>query len=246
MGSSGVEQVGLWDLTGTEVRIRAEGVDGQGLYIFEPTEGQSSWPGLPRDVNDPAAWRDPRFVPAMKSLVGDGRIDPTLLGSIDSVATRLPRSVATRIFLDAGLLEGALPSHASFRSDLFEFWRNDSKPVRQPLTDTVAWTVDTGAEAIVIDITPVSGGPAKRIVLAPSATPHRLFVSNLPSENPSHDHRALSDDDIGALHFAAYYELLMTKPAVEARPALRRADRAEKGTGFIHEMPCFSAWFTQE
>jgi hypothetical protein len=182
----------------------------------------------------------------MKSLVGDGRIDPSLLGSIDTLATRLPRSVATRIYLDAGLLEGTLPSHASFRNDLFEFRQHGSEPVRQPLTDTVSWTVDTRAAAIVIDITPVSGGPAKRLVLAPSATPHRLFVSKLPSENPSHDHGTLSEDDISALHFAAYYELLMTKPAAGARPELRRIRLAQKGTGFLADMPCFSARFTRK
>jgi hypothetical protein len=245
-GSAGVEQIGLWDLTGSEVRIRAEGAAGTGLRLFQPSNGESSWPDVPRDVNDPAAWRDLRFVPDMKAVVGDGRIDPSLLGSIDSVPTALPRSVAARVYLDAGLLEGALPSQESFRGDLFEFRKAGSEPVHQPLTDTVRWTLETGAAAIVIDITPVSGGPVKRLLLAPSAMPHRLSISNLPSENPSHVHIAMSDDEIGALHFGAYYQLLMNRPADGALPELRRLERDRKGAGFLRERPCFSAQFTRE
>jgi hypothetical protein len=244
-GSEGVEQVGLWDLTGSEVRVRAAVTVGTGLRLYQPADGESSWPNVPRDVNDPAAWRDPRFVPSMKAVLGDGRIHPSLLGSIDSVPTELPRSVAARIYLDAGILEGALPSHESFRSDLFEFRKNGSEPARQALTDTVRWTLNTGADAIVIDITPVAGGPAKRLVLAPSANPHRVFISNLPSVNPSHDHLTMTDDEIGTLHFAAYYKLLMNAPADEALPALRRVEHGRKGAGFISEMPCFSAWFSE-
>jgi hypothetical protein len=244
-GSAGVEQIGLWDLTGSEVRIRAEGATGTGLRLFQPSSGESSWPNVPRDVNDAAAWRDLRFVPSMKALVGDGRIDPSLLGSSDAIPASLPRSVAARIHLDGGLLEGALPSHERFRSDLFEFRKNGSEAAHQPLTDTVRWTLETGAEAIVIDITPVPGGPAKRLLLAPSATPHRLFISNLPSENPSHAHLAMSDDEIGALHFGAFYKLLMNQPADAALPELRRLERGRKGAGFLAEMPCFSAQFTR-
>jgi hypothetical protein len=245
-GSAGVEQIGLWDLTGSEVRIRAEGATGTGLRCYQPSDGESSWPNVPRDVNDPGAWRDCRFVPDMTALVGDGRIDPSLLGSTESVPTALPRSVAARVHLDAGLLEGALPSHESFRSDLFEFRKNGSEPVQQPLTDTVRWTLDTGAAAIVIDITPVSGGPAKRLLLAPSATPHRLFISNLPSENPSHAHTAMSDDEVSALHFGAYYKLLRNRPADDAVPELRRLESGRKGAGFLSGIPCFSAQFTRE
>jgi hypothetical protein len=243
-GSAGVEQLGLWDLSGTEVRIRAEGTQSAGLRLFEPGKDETSWPNIPKDANDPAAWRDLRFVPDMKAVVGDARIDRSLLGSSDLVSTSLPRSVAARVYLDAGLLEGALPSHESFRGDLFEFRRDGAEAVRQPLTDTVRWTLDTGATAIVIDITPVHGGPAKRLLLAPSATPHRVTISNLPSENPSHVHSAMGDDDIGALHFAAYYKLLMNAPTDEALPELRRLEQGRKGAGFLRERPCFSARFT--
>jgi hypothetical protein len=243
-GSAGVGQIGLWDLTGSEVRIRAEGGAGTGLQLFQPTKDETSWPNVPKDANDPGSWRDLRFVPDMKALVGDGRIDPSLLGSNDSVPTSLPRSVAARVYLDAGLLEGALPSQENFRGDLFEFCRDGAELVRQPLTDTVRWTLDTQASAVVIDIIPVSGGTAKRLVLASSATPHQVFISNLPSENPAHAHQAMNDDEIAALHFGAYYKLLMNAPPVEALPALRRLEPGRKGTGFMAQMPCFSARFT--
>src|SRR6184192_3875542 len=70
---------------------------------------------------------------------------------------------------------------------LFEFRSAGSQGItRQALTDTMQWTLQTEATAVVIDITPVGGGQAKHLLLAPSATPHRLFVSNLPAENQSH------------------------------------------------------------
>jgi hypothetical protein len=247
MGSgAGIEQVAMWDLTGSEVRIRAQGVAGTGLREFEPASGETSWPDVPRNINDPAAWRDIRFVPAMTNLVGDGRVNPSLLGSFDSVATALPGPVAARVFLDSGLLQGDLPSHESFRDDLFEFRKAGSEPaLGQALTDTVRWTLETGASAVVIDITPVSGGPTKRLLLAPSAVPHRLFISNLPSENPSHAHAAMADGEMSALHFAAYYKLLMNDPAQKPLPEIRRTD-ARRGTGFIREEVCFNARFTRE
>jgi hypothetical protein len=244
--SGGVEQIGLWDLTGSEVRIRAQGIAGSGLQLYRPSNDESSWPQVPRDVDDPDAWRDMRFVPDMKSLVGDGRIDPSLLGSSDSVATSLPRAVAARVYLDSGLIAGDVPSQESFRASVFEFRKAESAPtVRQPLTDTMSWSLETGATAIVIDITPVSGGPTKRLLLPASATPHRVFISNLPSENPAHAHTATNDDDITAMHFGAYYKLLMNEPADRSLPELRRVEVARKGAGFLREHPCFGAQFTR-
>ena len=89
----------------------------------------------------------------MKTLVGDGRIDPSLVGSYDSVPTRLPRSVAARVFLDGGVLEGAMPSQEGFRDHVFEFRSEPSAPIgRQALTDTVRWSLESEAAAIVIDM----------------------------------------------------------------------------------------------
>jgi hypothetical protein len=242
----GVEQIGLWDLTGSEVRIRAQGVAGSGLQLFRPSNDESSWPHVPRNVDDPTAWRDMRFVPDMRSLAGDGRIDHSLLGSSDSVATSLPRAVAARVYLDSGLIAGDIPSQESFRDRIFEFRKGESEPtVRQPLTDTMSWSVETGATAIVIDITPVSGGPTKRLLLPASATPHRVFISNLPSENPAHAHAATNDDDITAMHFGVYYKLLMTEPANKPLPELRQVEMDRKGAGFLRAHPCFGAQFTR-
>src|SRR5262249_59624937 len=93
-GPASVEQMGLWDLTGSEVRIRAEGTQRTGLRLFQPTGDETSWPDVPKNADDPAAWRDLRFVPEMRALVGDGRIDPSLVGSTDSVPTPLPPPLA--------------------------------------------------------------------------------------------------------------------------------------------------------
>ncbi len=243
-----VDQLGLWDLTGSEVRIRAQGGGGTGLQFFRPSKDETSWPEPPRDVRDPASWRDLRFVADMKTLVGDGRIDPAFTGNDDSAQNRLPRSVAARIHLDAGLLQGAIPSQETYRDDVFEFRSDGSeRTLRQALTDTVQWTLQTEAAAVVIEITPVGGGPAKRLLLAPSATSHRLYVSNLPMENPSHAdaHHAMSNEDMGALHFGAYYKLLLNEPADKPLPALWRPLGDRKGAG-VRPVLCPPAQFTRQ
>jgi hypothetical protein len=100
--SGRVDQLGIWDLTGFEVRIRAQGDEPKGLQLFQPSKDESSWPELPHNANDAAAWRDLRFVPSMKALVGDGRINPALLGNGVSAPGHLPRSVAARTTLAPG------------------------------------------------------------------------------------------------------------------------------------------------
>lgn len=241
--TSGVDQLGLWDLTGTEVRIRAQGEAGTGLQLFRPSGDAKPWPGTPRDVDDPTSWRDLRFIPSMKDLVGDGRIAPSLLEAEDG--GMLPAAVATRIHLDSGLLEAAIPSHEAFRRKVFELKTHGSdRPARQALTDTVRWTLETEAAAIVIDITPVRGGETRRLLLAPSKETHRAYVSNLPTENPSHAHSGLSEAELGAVHFGAYYTLLMNEPADKPVPVVPPATHGRKGTGFVNSGFCPPALFT--
>jgi hypothetical protein len=242
-----IDQLGLWDLTGFEVRIRAQGGDGPGLQFFRPSRDETSWPQAPRNGQDPAAWRDLRFVPNMKALVGDGRIDPSLLGTSDA-ATSLPRSVAARIHLDAGLLEGAIPSQETYRDDLFEFKSEGSgSTLRQALTDTVQWTLRTEAAAVVIELIPVAGGETKHLLLAPSATPHRLFISNLPAENSAHSSRhGMHDEDRTGLHFGAYYTLLMERPTLMPLPTLSIAAEPRKGASGARPVFCHPAMFSRQ
>ncbi len=243
-----VDQLGIWDLTGTEVRIRVQGGQGQGLRFFQPTKDETSWPEPPRDANDPSSWRDLRFVAHMKALVGDDRIAPVFVGEGEAVPSGLPPPVAARIHLDAGILEGGIPSQATYRGDMFEF-RSDGSvaPRRQALTDTVQWTLQAGAVAVVIDITPAGGGKSKRLLLAPSAEPHRLQVSNLPLENPSHTdaHQVMSDEEMVALHFGAYYRLLLNEPPDEPLPELWRPRGEEKGSGGLRPLFCPPAMFSR-
>jgi hypothetical protein len=246
-GTSQVDQLGVWDLTGSEVRIRAQGIERSGLHLFKPSKATTSWPAPPRNPNDPAAWRDLRFVADMGTLAGDGRIDPALLGSSDASPAVLPRSVAARIHLDSGLLEAAMPSQSIHREDVFEFRSVGSdRTLRQALTDTVQWTLKADTGAIVIDIIPSGGGPTKRLLLAPSAVPHRLFISNLPAENTAHSDalHAMSDEQMGALHFGAYYKLLLDPPAVMLLPT--PAGDPRKGAGMIRTQFCPAARFSRQ
>jgi hypothetical protein len=248
--SGRVDQLGVWDLTGVEVRVRAQGGAGPGLQFFKPGKGEtSSWPAVPANSQDPASWRDLRFVPHMQVLAGDGRIDPALTAMPDAAATALPRGVAARVHLDAGLLAGAMPSQQTYRDDLFEFVGHGSAPaLRQALTDTVQWTLQTDAAAVVIEITPVGGGAVRRLLLAPSATPHRVFISNLPADNPSHAdaHRTMDDEEMSAVHFGAYYRLLLSEPAHKPVPVVWRSMRERNATGFHRPVLCPPAVFSRE
>jgi hypothetical protein len=230
VGGSSVEQLGLWDLTGSEVRIRVQGGQSQALRLFRPTDGSSSWPDPPRAGNDSQSWRDLRFVADMKALAGDGRINPALVGN-GNLAAELPKAVSARIRLDAGLLEAGIPSQESYRDDVFEFAGTGAPPrLQQAVTDTIRWSLDSDASGVVIEITPVAGGPAKRLVLAPSAKMHTLYVSNLPSENVHPDsHHAVTSEQMAALHFGAYYELLYVKPSERALPRPSLPERRTTG-----------------
>jgi len=82
-------QLGIWDLTGSTVRIRVQGREGTGVELYRPGDSRSSWPDPPHDRNDANAWRDLRFMANMETLSGDGRIDHRLERSrAGPVATR--------------------------------------------------------------------------------------------------------------------------------------------------------------
>ena len=99
----------------------------------------------------------------------------------------------------------------------------------------------------MIEIVPVAGGPTKRLLFAPSATPHRVFISNLPTENPSHaDTHAMSEEDMSALHFAAYYTLLLNEPPERPCPSSGDAQRDTKGLASFGRLFCPGALFTRE
>ncbi len=241
------EQIGFWDLTGSEVRIRVEGREGAGVALFQPLGGESSWPEPPRDVNDPASWRDIRFVANMKSLAGDGRVETAPSTAEGGLAETLPRGVAARIHLDAGRLEAGMPSRPTFRHEVFEFrGAAGESRLRQALTDTFRWSLDADVSTVVIEIVPLAGGAPKRLVLTPNATPHSLFISNLPAENQLADaHHAMSDEDMGALHFGAYYALLMRQPSDRPLPRPWVAPVAGRATGLGGTIFCPPAMFSR-
>jgi hypothetical protein len=240
-------QIGLWDLSGSEVRIRVQGGAAAGLRVFRPADGASSWPQPPHNANDPASWRDVRFVADMTALAGDGRVNPALV-AVDDASSAMPRSVAARIQLDAGLVEAGIPSQENYRDDVFEFRSSSNEPrLRQALTDTIRWSLETDASAVVIEIAPVAGGPVKRLVLNPRATSHSLFISNLPAENVSaHAHHAVSSEELAALHFGAYYKLLRNSPADQPLPRVWTPALARRGAGLMHTAFCPPAAFTRE
>jgi hypothetical protein len=237
-------QVGLWDLAGSEVRIRVPGGPTRGLRVFRPSDASSSWPQPPRNANDPASWRDVRFVADMATLTGDGRIDPGLVAAGDG-PPNLPSSVSARVLLDAGLLEAGVPSDETYRDDWFEFRSPGNGPkLRQALTDTILWSLD--AEAVVIEITPVGGGSSRQLVLKPRAARHQVFISNMPAEvvGPDH-HHATSVEEMAALHFGAYYRLLRNRPAEEPLPRPWVPPGMREGTGVIGPIMCPPAAFTR-
>jgi hypothetical protein len=244
----GTDQIGYWDLTGTEVRVRVQGGGDSGLQFFEPSTGETSWPEVPSSYNDPASWRDPRFVADLRVIGGDGRVHPRFVDEGES-GSSLPPAIASRFHLDAGLIEGGIPSQETHRRDLFEFRGGSSEHAwRQALTDTINWTLRSEASAVVIEIVPVAGGPAKRLLLAPSATPHRVFVSNLPVDNglEADRHHAMSDEEMGALHFGAFYSLLKEAPASMPLPMPLLASAPRRGASGLRPAHCAPVRLNQQ
>ena len=59
------------------------------------------------------------------------------------------------------------------------------------------------------------------------------------------DDISLSDEEMGALHFGAYYELLMREPAERPLPRLWRPPVARKATGLSGTILCPPAMFSR-
>jgi hypothetical protein len=233
------EQVGIWDLEGSEVRVRVQGVEGKGVELYQPPKGTSTWPMAPRTVDELGSWRDLRFVPSMQALTGDGRIDPGLVGDVDSVPGSLPSRVASRIHLDLGRFEGGIPSQSGFRENFFDFAASDgASRLRQALTDTLRWSVEADAP-VVVEIIPAAGGRVKRLVFAPGAGPHEIFISNLPADTIRGEaHHAVSEEEMTALHFGAYYALLQNPPAERPLPRRVPITPARRAAGLSGSILC--------
>jgi len=246
LGLGAPEQIGIWDLTRSEVRIKIQGGEAEGVRLYQPPRGTSPWPSAPRGIGALASWRDLRYVPDMRTLTGDGRIDPELVDADGASQTSLPPRIAARVRLDGGRLEAAVPSQKVFRDSLFEFRAAGAEPtVRQAVTDAVRWSLETEAAAVVIEIVPVDGGETRRLVLTPSRTPHDLFVSNLPAENVHGDmHSGLNEEDLAALHFGAYYALLLHPPAEGPVPRRWRSPAERRATGNLGTFLCPPARFS--
>jgi len=241
------EQYGIWDLTGSEVRVRVQGAEAEDLHLYRPVT--STWPEPPKDVDNPDSWRDIRYVARMTAIAADGRVDPALARDGADEPTSLPRSAAARIHLTGGQLEAGLPSAEEFRSKVFEFRDATGKTLlRQALTDSFRWNLENATGAVVVEIIPSWGGPSRQLVFRPSAVPHRLFVSNLPAEADSHHaglgHQGMTDGQAAALHFIAYYKLLRNEPADEPTPVV--APAARRGAGLTKTRFCTSVWIDQQ
>jgi hypothetical protein len=250
---SGVEQMGLWDLTDQQLSIRrpggAEAVGG--LRLNRP-EGAEVLPlSLPRDVDDPEQWRDLRYIVQLENVCGQGRIADAIASQ-----TEVPPVVAGRLRLAEGVLEGAIPSQEDYRGVVFEFAGTHGRTAfSQPVTDTVCWKLSTESAAlanyVTIDIVPLRGGTAREartLLISQRGRPCRLSISNLPARNPSDTkaHHAMIGEEMTAVHFGAYYKLLLNEPADRPLPKLRWPSDARKGTGLIRPVVCSPAMFSRQ
>jgi hypothetical protein len=179
----------------------------------------------------------------MRRLAGSGRVDAALL---DNHAGRLPAVLAARVELDGGRFEAAMPSQALFRDQVFEFRGAGSESrLRQALTDSISWSLESDA-AIVIEIASSGGGQTRRLILAPREVPHRVFVSNLPAENGHVGVHGRAAEELAALHFAAYYELLGEKPKDRPVPERSSARTVTPATGMMGPVYCPAALLVRE
>lgn len=254
----GVQQLGLWDLTDTQVVVRAAGgievADGVGVNA-----GRDDGPiSLPADPDDPEAWRDLRYVADMKRICGSGDITRGLTSLESSPGTAgtalVPEVIMGRIRFSGGVLEGAIPSWEESRRVVYQFSKGEGRPaVSQPLTDTIRWSLDLDAAVsgnyLTLDLVPMRGDSARgtrALMLAQRGRPCRLAISNLPADDLSATHHAISDEDMGALHFGAYYELLMHEPADRPLPREWRGQDPRRATGIRGTIFCPPAMFSRD
>jgi hypothetical protein len=254
----GVEQYGLWDLTDCQVSIsRPGGAEAAGgLRAYRSEDATSGSVKVPQDVNDPQQWRDLRYVLHMGRVCGESRVEPALLSNgEDRIAPlNVPPIVAARVRLAEGILEGEIPSLEDYRGVMFKFAATQSRPAfSQPVTDTVCWTLPTVSALgnyVAIDVVPLREGRAREartLLVSQRGRPCRLSISNLPAENPSHSdtHAALGAEQMVALHFGAYYNLLLNRPTDRPLPSPDLMS-ARTGTGFIRPAHCSPAMFTRQ
>jgi hypothetical protein len=251
VSGSGVEHLGLWDLTDQQVSIRRPGgaEAANGLRLNKPDGTDEVVLGVPRDVNDPQEWRDLRYVAQMDKICGAGRIADAIANQAD-----VPPVVAGRLRLAEGVLEAAIPSEEAYRGQVFKFAGSRGRPaVSQPLTDTVCWKLSTESAAlgnyVTIDIVPLRGGTgreARTLLISQRGRPCRLSISNGPVRRASDEknHHAISDEQMGALHFGAYYKLLMNEPMDKPLPEVWRDHR--RGAGLSGSGLCPPAMFTRQ
>jgi hypothetical protein len=112
------------------------------------------------------------------------------------------------------------------------------------MTDTIRWSLDADTAVVIVEIIPVAGGAVKRLVLDSSAAPHELFVSNLPADDGSRNSQQAHAHGLpAALHFGAYYELLMRKPSNRPLPSIWAAPAERRGAGHGRPQFCGPALF---
>jgi hypothetical protein len=253
----GVQQLGLWDLTDMQVVARVPGGDEMAGGV-RVSAGRDAPLRVPANPDDPEAWRDFRYVADLQRICGDGEIARGL-SSFDSPlgggSAPVPAVVAGRMRLLGGVLEGAIPSWDEHRRVEYRFASGQGRPaVSQPLTDTIRWSVAhdavAGGNYLALDLVPLRGDrrpETRALMLAQRGRICRLAISNLPTENPdAQAHHEMSSDEMVALHFGAYYELLRVKPNERPLPRIAIGPDDRKATGAMGRPLCPPAWFHED
>ena len=230
-------QVGLWDLTGSEVRIRVQRGAESGLRVFR-SDG-ASCRGRSRPATGTTRMRGATsgLLPTWGRSRATGASTPrwSLDRQRKSKGPFLVPSRRGSFSIPGSSKRRPRVEKPADRDDAFEFRDKSGAPrLRQALTDTIRWSLATDAGTVLIEIVPATGGEVKRLVFSPRATTPTVFISNMPAQNAAiATHHAVSDEEMAALHFGAYYKLLRNEPAQPAVAACLasgfRADGCRNG-----------------
>lgn len=252
-GAGGLQQVGLWDLTDTQVLVRRPGGGelGGGVTFHEGTGAVPTSP--PERMDDPEAWRDLRYVADLQRICGQSTIAPGLssLGSA-STGAQPPRQIRGRVRFGGGLLEGAIPSAQIHRDKIFQFSTGEGSEVhRQPLTDTLRWSLSNqdrsdGSNYVVVDLVSLREGrqATRTLMLSDRGRACRLSISNMPVHDDGAASQHGTEEEMAALHFGAYYKLLRKQPADQPLPRLW-VPPADRRLGLGGPVMCPPARFTR-
>ncbi len=205
-------QIASWRLDKRIVRLKG----GRGAH---PGKIVLCGGGAPkaRCPQDPVSEMDLSWVPSLKRVCGEGKVDPVYL-SDNPVPHHGKSALAARVDLDCGYLYANAEVNRQAPAEFWTFSDGTGPGVAQYLADTVRLEMIASPDVpVVVEVSRFGGGSTETLELHPWNDRIEMAITNLPNAMPSHGGHATSMP-----HFGIYYELL--DPAPQHKPIPSRLE----------------------